>query len=86
MLTGKQVQNLLGFTKMIPTPASSVISSFGYDTFEKILIVTMKETGAVYAYFDVPRQEFLAMYEAKSTGTFYNENVQGKYSSDKISD
>lgn len=35
--------------------------------------------GRTYRYFDVPLHEFEALTRAASPGTYFNENIKGRY-------
>ena len=71
--------------RMIPTD-SSCIKAFGYKPSEKVLVLNFRSENSVYKFFDFPYTKFLAMCETPSLGTFFRKEIQGKFSSDKISD
>lgn len=62
----------------IYTPQSSVIAHIFYMTKKECVVITFR-TGTTYNYFDVPLHVFLYAFNADSAGTWYNENIRGKY-------
>jgi len=52
---------------------SSSIASIGYDAAKRELEIEFRESGDVYRYFDVPRQEYAAFLAADSKGTYLNQ-------------
>jgi len=71
--------------RMFPV-VSDCVKAIGYQNSKKVLTVNMKKDDSTYAYLDVPYTKFLALCEAPSLGTFYRNEIMGKYDSDKISD
>ena len=65
---------------------SSSIQVFGYSNEEKTLVINFVKGNTVYEFYDVPYYIFVRMYKATSVGKFFNEEIQGKFSSDKVSD
>lgn len=55
------------------------IAIIGYDAKTATLEVTFRE-GGVYQYSDVPPEVHQALLQAPSCGTYFNDNVKGKYS------
>jgi hypothetical protein len=64
---------------------STVIRWFQYDPEKKRLEVGF-QTGAVYAYLDLPPDVFEKMKSARSRGKFLNEEIKGKYPFEKTKD
>lgn len=62
----------------VETPASSMMTSYSYNTEEKTLDVTMKG-GKVYRYSNIEREEFNAMFESASVGKFLNQQIKPKH-------
>ena len=52
---------------------SSVIASMGYDPKWRVLELEFRGSGDIYAYFDVPPEEYAAFLRAESKGTYLNE-------------
>ena len=52
---------------------SSSIASIGYDAAKRELEIEFRESGDVYRYFDVPREEYAAFLAADSKGTYLNQ-------------
>lgn len=48
------------------------------------LTVELKKGSQRYRYADAPMSEAVKMATAKSVGTYYRENIKGKYSSKKL--
>lgn len=64
---------------------SSNIKAIGYDPFDRILKVVMKNAPSVlYAYKDVPLHVFQLMDKADSKGKYFINEVKGKYQFEKI--
>ncbi len=51
---------------------SAVIASMGYDAAWHVLEIEFRQTGEIYAYFDVPPEEYAAFLSAESKGTYLN--------------
>ena len=52
---------------------SSAIKSIGYDEDKEVVEVEIRETGKIYKYYDVPLEDYLALIEADSIGSYYNK-------------
>jgi hypothetical protein len=50
---------------------SSVIASMGYQADQRILEIEFR-SGDIYAYFEVPEEEYTAFRNAESKGTYLN--------------
>lgn len=61
---------------------SSMISTIDYDSENQELTVTFKN-GNQYKYFDVPREEFEALRQSESIGSYFNK-IKSKYQFEKI--
>ena len=62
---------------------SSVISEFNYNEKTSNLDITFNN-GNIYRYKKVPNDDVQAMMNAKSVGTYFNNNIRDKYKSSKI--
>ena len=62
---------------------SSNIKSLGYDDKSKTLEVEFTN-GAVYRYSGVGKRTFEKLMETKSKGTYFHENIRGKYSYERV--
>lgn len=62
----------------IPTPGSSNVVGFGYDTETQILTVEFTR-GATYNYYDVPEAIYEGMRAADSKGGYLARMVKGTY-------
>lgn len=51
---------------------SEVIASMGYDTAWRVLEIEYRGTHEIYAYFDVPPEEYSAFRNADSKGAYLN--------------
>ena len=71
--------------RMIPSD-SECVKAFGYQDSKKKLTINFRKDDTIYEFLDVPYTKFLSMCEASSLGTFFRKEIQGKFSSDKISD
>jgi hypothetical protein len=62
---------------------SSMIASVGYDPETKVLEVEFN-SGMVYAYYDVPQEEYDGLMAASSKGSYMNGNIIGCYGDGKL--
>ncbi len=67
----------------INTPESSSIAAFAYVAENLTLFVRFK-TGRTYRYSSVPSAVFSAFSRASSKGTYFNTQIQGRYSYSQI--
>ena len=67
----------------ISTPESSSIAAFAYEAEDMTLFVRFK-TGRTYRYAGVPSSVFSAFSRADSKGSFFNAQIQGRYSYSQI--
>jgi len=74
----------LGSVDLIDTPDSSCFSEIGYDERNEVLVVVFRDSGAMYAYKDVPDSVWDDLFFASSMGGYYNENIKGQYDCEKI--
>ncbi|MGY0617121.1 KTSC domain-containing protein [Vibrio sp. FJH11] len=63
--------------------SSSAIKSIGYSKINNILDVEFEHGGA-YRYFDVPVGTWEHLYRSTSHGTYFNENIRGNFSYEKL--
>ena len=74
------------YADMIPVQ-SSAISEIGYDeSTETLFIRFTRKTGkgTVYAYTLFSLEDWQRFKSAESFGTYYNQNIKGKYPSRRI--
>ena len=57
---------------------SEMIASMGYDAAWRVLEIEYRQTHEVYAYFDVPPEEYAAFRNADSKGTYLNAIFKSK--------
>jgi hypothetical protein len=62
---------------------STVISNFQYNKVKAALRVIFT-TGAVYDYFNVPENEYLAMSNSFSKGIYFNRHIKNRFRFKKI--
>ena len=67
---------------MINMP-SSVVAEMIYDDETEILRIIFV-SGMAYDYKKVPLEVYEAMKASGSKGTFFNQNIKGKYDFDKV--
>ena len=58
--------------------ASSSLASVGYEPEEAVLEIAFR-SGGVYRYFDVPDEVYRDLLSARSHGSYFHENVRGRY-------
>lgn len=63
--------------------SSSSIEALGYDQDTQSLKVWFA-TGKVYVYHNVPEEEFKNLLDASSIGAYFNHNIKGGYSYEKL--
>ena len=68
----------------IETPGSTCFSSIGYDSGTGTLVVTFRDSGASYAYDEVPKSVWNALQTSDSMGGYYNKNIKGQYDCTKL--
>ncbi|MBO7670396.1 MAG: KTSC domain-containing protein [Oscillospiraceae bacterium] len=69
---------------MHDTPDSTCFSSIGYDSSTGTLMVVFRDSGAKYAYGEVPKTVYNELRDAESMGGYYNKNIKGKYDCTKV--
>ena len=52
---------------------SSSIASIGYEPVTRALKIEFHESGDVYRYLDVPKEEYVAFLAADSKGSYLNQ-------------
>lgn len=74
----------LPLVSMRETPKSTCFSSVGYDIGTETLFVVFRDSGAKYAYDEVPAAVYRALCNAESMGGYYNKNIKGQYDCTKV--
>ncbi len=69
---------------MVSTPESTCFSEVGYDEAENTLVVTFRDSGSTYAYYDVSSSVWSEFIAAESKGSYYNKKIKGNYDCEKI--
>ena len=72
-----------GFT-VVETPSSDCFSEIAYNSRRHILVVTFRDSGATYAYYDVPASVWSELRDAYSKGGYYNSDIKGHYDCEKL--
>lgn len=62
---------------------SSNLASVGYDEKNRILEIEFIH-GGVYQYFDVPNDDYEALMNASSLGSYFYHNIRDNYEYEKI--
>lgn len=57
---------------------SSSIISVGFDAPSSTMEIEFKD-GRIYQYFEIPEQVFRDLKSAPSVGSYFHQNVRGKY-------
>jgi hypothetical protein len=69
--------NMVVHMNMIPVQSSS-ISAIGYDEQSETLSIRFNN-GRTYEFNGVPPEEFEALKNAPSIGSYFNDNIKGQY-------
>lgn len=62
----------------LETVESSAIHAIGYDPDLQVLEVIFN-SGRIYQFTDVPREEYDALRRAESKGRYFSENIRDDY-------
>ena len=62
---------------------STSLAEVGYEQEENTLHVQF-QNGSTYDYFDVPADVYEGILKADSAGRFFNENVSGEFSYQRV--
>ena len=63
--------------------SSSDLHEVGYD--ERFALLQIRfNSGAIYEYYDVPRNIYIGLITASSAGKYFHEYVKGKYRYSRI--
>ena len=66
------------------TPVTSTdLSAIGYDAESQILEIEFIK-GSVYQYSGVPTSEYEGIMNADSKGRYFNANIKGRYTCNKL--
>lgn len=57
---------------------STVIRYIEYNADNRVLRITF-QTGAVYAYYDVPASTHIGLMKAWSKGRYFNDHISGHF-------
>ena len=68
----------------IDTPDSYCFTKIAYDPTRNILGVTFRASGITYAYKNFTFEKWQQFKEAPSNGTWYKENIKGKYEYERL--
>lgn len=63
---------------------SSLFSAVGYDAENRILVLRFRDTGALYAYYELPAGEYGGFMDAGSRGAYFQENIKGIYEYERL--
>ncbi|MEH2177585.1 KTSC domain-containing protein [Nostoc sp.] len=69
---------------MLPV-VSSMAMAVGYDRNEQILQVEF-QSGAVYQYLGVDEDTWEDLHSSDSIGSFFNQEIKGRYECDRLDD
>jgi hypothetical protein len=58
---------------------STAISEIEYDEYSETLRVRFTD-GSVYAYWNVPQEEYANLMYASSAGSYFNAHIRNRYS------
>lgn len=69
---------------MQDTARSACFSRVGYDASEGLLVVTFRESGADYLYYDVPEAVWDGLQAADTMGRYYQDHIKDEYFCEKL--
>lgn len=61
---------------VVETDRSTCLSEVEYSPDGKFLMVTFRESGKTYPYWDISRKTFESLVEADSVGQYYNSEIK----------
>lgn len=64
-------------------PLVNFVQSIVHNFTTKVLRLVLD--GRIYAYFNVPREVYLGLIDAENKGRYFNQNIKGKFSYERIS-
>jgi hypothetical protein len=64
---------------------SSMIASVGYDPEAQELEVEFNNSGQVYVYYEVPKEEYDGLMAAESKGIYMHNNIIDSYGYARVS-
>lgn len=62
---------------------STMAKSIGYNQAEQVLQIEFS-SGSVYQYSDIDQETWASLQDADSTGRFFNSEIKGQYSSQRV--
>ena len=62
---------------------SSVLASVGYDAQSRLLEIEF-HSGALYRYFEVPKEIYRQLLAAESKGHFFGANIRDKFRNERV--
>ena len=65
--------------RVISTPDSTCIASFGYDHIEERLYIEFHGNSNIYSYVNVGALEFFRLLNTESRGKYFNEYIKPHY-------
>ncbi len=82
----KQEKKLEGYEdiQMQPAEKSYSIKALGYDAERQILLAEFDMTGLIYAFFDVPQEEFDKLNEAADFDKWFEVMIMKKFEFEQL--
>lgn len=71
--------------RLTDTPDSSCFSRIGYDSAHEALVVVFRDSGSKYCYYGFSSSDWKLFQSADSLGSYYNKNIKGNYSCERVS-
>ncbi len=63
--------------------SSSLATRIGYDSKNKVLAITFRDSGDTYYYYEVPEESWKGMSTSDSIKNYFNQYIKNKYTSEK---
>jgi KTSC domain len=59
--------------------SSRILKTIGYDSARLMLEVKFRITGKVYAFYDITKEEFTRLINARSIGNYFNTKIKNRF-------
>ena len=81
---GEELDEQFGSIEMQELPQSFTLSKAGYDPERQILLAEFNMTGLLYAYYDVPQEEWDKLMAAENFDKWFEFMIMKKFSFEQL--